>query len=143
MEGNYRLSLNRINHYLDMAHHACYYSDNHKTRLGCVVVYKNKVISVGWNMNKTNPLQKELNTYRGFDSTSAYNSLHAEVHALLKCKNLDIDWRRVNLFVYRIKKDGTRGMAKPCEACQALIRNMGIREVYYSTARGFGYEYFE
>lgn len=139
----YRLSMNRINHYLDMAHNACFYSDNQKTRLGCVVIYKNKVISVGWNMNKTNPLQQELNLYRGFDSTVAYNSLHAEVHALLKCKNLDIDWRRVNLFVYRIKKDGTRGIAKPCEACEALIRSMGIREVYYSTANGFGYEYFE
>ena len=126
-----------------MAHNACFYSDNQKTRLGCVVIYKNKVISVGWNMNKTNPLQQELNLYRGFDSTVAYNSLHAEVHALLKCKNLDIDWRRVNLFVYRIKKDGTRGIAKPCEACEALIRSMGIREVYYSTAKGFGYEYFE
>ena len=135
--------MNRINHYLDMAHNACFYSDNQKTRLGCVVIYKNKVISVGWNMNKTNPLQQELNLYRGFDSTVAYNSLHAEVHALLKCKNLDIDWRRVNLFVYRIKKDGTRGIAKPCEACEALIRSMRIREVYYSTAKGFGYEYFE
>ena len=135
--------MNRINHYLDMAHNACFYSDNQKTRLGCVVIYKNKVISDGWNMNKTNPLQEELNLYRGFDSTVAYNSLHAEVHALLKCKNLDIDWRRVNLFVYRIKKDGTRGIAKPCEACEALIRSMGIREVYYSTAKGFGYEYFE
>lgn len=140
MEGNYRLSLNRINHYLNMAHHACYYSDNHKTRLGCVVVYKNKVVSVGWNMNKTNPLQKELNAYRGFDSTSAYNSLHAEVHALLKCKNLDIDWGKTSIFVCRIKKNGDSGLSRPCKGCMTLIKKMGIKNIYYSMEDGWGYE---
>ena len=106
-----------------------------KARLGAVLIYKGKVMSVGWNSNKTSPLQRELNRYRGYDvdSSIAHNTLHAEVACLTKAKDLDIDWGRASIFVYRIKKDGSAGLARPCKGCQALIRSMGIKNIYYST----------
>lgn len=130
-----RLTETRINHYLNLARNACYYSDFMKARLGAVLIYKGKVMSVGWNSTKTNPLQRQLNKYRGYDvdASEAHNTLHAEVACLTKARDLDIDWGRASIFVYRIKKDGSSGLARPCKGCQALIRSMGIKNVYYST----------
>lgn len=55
------LSENKINHFFFLAKNACLYSDNKKTRVGCIIVYKNSVISVGYNKNsKTHPLQKNI-----------------------------------------------------------------------------------
>lgn len=138
-----RLSMNRINHYFKLARNACYYSDNAKARLGAVLVYKNKVLSVGWNQNKTAPIQKRLNAFRDFDPNAsyAYNSLHAEVSCLSAIMGLDIDWSKTNLFVYRIKKNGDSGYARPCKGCQALIKSLGIKNVYYSCDdNGWAYE---
>lgn len=137
-----RLTETRILHYLSLARNACYYSDFVKARLGAVLIYKGKVVSVGWNSTKTSPLQRQLNRYRGYnvDASEAHNTLHAEVSCLTKAKDLDIDWGRANLFIYRIKKDGSSGLAKPCKGCQALIKSMGIKNVYYSTENGWAYE---
>ena len=117
-----RLTETRINHYLNLARNACYYSDFMKARLGAVLIYKGKVMSVGWNSTKTSPLQRQLNRYRGYD-------VHAEVACLAKVRDLDIDWGRASIFVYRVKKDGNAGLARPCKGCQALIKSMGIKNV--------------
>lgn len=141
-----RLSETRIAHYFELAHNACYYSDNKRTRLGCVIVYKGKILSVGYNLDtKTNPLQKQYNKYRGYDpnASGSINSIHAECHALLKAKDVDIDWRKAHVFVYRIKKDGSKGLARPCPACEAMMRNTGIEHVYYTTDGGWSYERYE
>ena len=137
-----RLTETRINHYFSLARNACYYSDFMKARLGAVLIYKGKVMSVGWNSNKTSPLQRELNRYRGYDvdSSIAHNTLHAEVACLTKAKDLDIDWGRASIFVYRIKKDGSAGLSYPCKGCMALIKSMGIKNIYFSTENGWGYE---
>ena len=62
MNENTILSEKKIKKYLRCAKKVSLLSDNKKTRVGCVVVYKNKIISVGHNYeNKTNPLQKKYN----------------------------------------------------------------------------------
>lgn len=130
-----RLTETRINHYFNLARNACYYSDFMKARLGAVLIYKGKVMSVGWNSTKTSPLQKSLNKFRDYelDCGVAHHTLHAEVSCLAKVRDLDIDWGRASLFVCRIKKDGSRGLARPCVGCQALIKSMGIKNIYYTT----------
>ena len=130
-----RLTETRINHYLNLARNACYYSDFMKARLGAVLIYKGKVMSVGWNSTKTSPLQRQLNRYRGYNinTSTAHDTLHAEVACLSKIRDLNIDWGRASLFICRIKKDGSRGLSRPCSGCQALIRSMGIKNVYYTT----------
>ena len=114
----------RIEHYLSLAESACRFSDNTRTRVGCVVVYRNSVISVGWNPeNKEHPIQKKYNKLRG-NYTSApefVSRVHAEVMALARIKYMFIDWSCVSVFVCRILKDGTREMARPCAACEAYI----------------------
>lgn len=140
-----RLSEKRVKHYLELAKNACIYSDSERTRVGCVVVYKGKVLSVGWNNEKTSPTQKKYNRYRGFDPdiSGTVNSIHAELHAMSKIKDMDINWSKVYVFVYRIKKDDTKGMARPCPGCEKMLRDMGIRRVYYSTNNGYAYEVYD
>lgn len=137
-----KLSERRIAHYFELARNACYYSDCKRTRLGCIAIYKNKILSVGWNQEKTAPMQKELNKMRDFDpnASDVKNTLHAEVNCLMKIKDMDVDWGKVNLFVYRIKKDDKSGMARPCNGCMSLIRSLGIRNIFYSTDNGWAYE---
>lgn len=132
-----------IQHYLSLAENACRFSDNTRTRVGCVLVYRNSVISVGWNPeSKGHPIQKEMNTLRGkYTSSPKFISrVHAEIMAIARVKYMFIDWSRVSVFVCRILKDGTRELAKPCAACEGYMRKFGIHDVYYTTADGYGYE---
>jgi tRNA(Arg) A34 adenosine deaminase TadA len=53
-------------------------------------------------------------------------SAHAEARALRKA-----DWGCV-LYVARVTADGGWALSKPCKRCQAIIRNRGVKKVYYT-----------
>lgn len=106
-------------------------SDFPRVSVGCVVVYRHKIISSGYNSNKTNPTQKRLNIHRFNVDTPA--TIHAEVAALLPLINRkDINFNDVSLYIYREYKNGNPALSKPCPSCLALIRQLGIRKLYYS-----------
>lgn len=108
------------------------YSDFHRVKVGCVAVYKHKIISSGCNSYVTNPLQKRYNKFR-FNTDSTLHSKHAELDCLLPLINRhDIDFSRVSLYIYRQYKSGALGTARPCESCLNLIRDLGIRDIYYT-----------
>ena len=106
--------------------------------LGCVICYKNQVISVGWNCEKDHPAQKKYNKERGFDTSGCKNSLHAEMHALVLCKDYDVNWSKASIFVYRQFANGKQAMAKPCKACQKALEDRGIKlkNIHYTTDNG-------
>lgn len=106
---------------------------------GCVFVHKNRVISVGWNTEKEHPAQKRYNAERGFDSSGCKNSLHAEMYALVKCQDLDIDWGKVSVFVYRELANGMVANSRPCEACQKAMTDKGIKldNVFYTNVGSY------
>lgn len=106
-------------------------SDFHRVSVGCVVVYRHKIISSGYNSNKTNPTQKRLNIHRFNVDTPA--TIHAEVAALLPLINRkNINFNDVSLYIYREYKNGNPALSKPCPSCLALIRQLGIKKLYYS-----------
>lgn len=133
------------NKYFIMAKNASTFSDFYKQHhLGCVMIYKGKPICVSWNTLKTNPIQKEYNKYRNFEIESPNNgSLHAEMVGLVKTKNMDIDWSRVEVYIYREHKNGNAAIACPCPACERAMRDRGIRHIYYTTECGTAYERIE
>lgn len=125
--------------YFDVARAISKTSNYHGTHVGCCIVYKGIVVSVASNCEKTHPLQSKYNVFRDFDSVTAVNKLHAEVHAislLLSNKNNYIDWRKASIFVYRETKSGKQVISKPCEACSQLIKDLGISYVYYIDYNG-------
>jgi deoxycytidylate deaminase len=126
--------------FFHLARNASQYSDfdNAISRhLGCVIVYKNRIISVGWNCDKQHPLQKKYNKERGFNTTNCKNSLHAEIHALIKCQGVDVDWSKTTVFVYREFANGKTALARPCRACMKAIIDRGIKHICYTTDTGY------
>jgi pyrimidine deaminase RibD-like protein len=55
-------------------------------------------------------------------------TIHAEVAALAKLA----DAKGCILYVYRVKKDGSPGLARPCVSCLAALRKYGVKRVVYS-----------
>lgn len=129
-----------IKKFFEMAKNSSKLSDYPKQKIGAVLVYKNRVIANGYNVVKENPLQKYYNRYRGFDTDTAKNMLHAEIMCILRVKDLDIDYSKVHIFVYRECKDGSLAIAKPCAACMQAIKDLGIKNIHYTGDNSFIYE---
>lgn len=129
--------------YFEKAKNIARISDYDKIHIGCVAVYHGNVIGIGCNTNKTHPMQKYYNRFREDEETDNihfYHKLHAEINCLSQLKNLDINFSKVKLYIYRIRKDRPHGMCRPCPSCMAAIKDMGIKHIYYTTDDGFAYE---
>jgi tRNA(Arg) A34 adenosine deaminase TadA len=65
-------------------------------------------------------------------------SIHAELHAILRTAQRK-DLLGATVYVAnKNAKSGNRANAKPCETCQAVLFEVGIKEVYYTLAKGYG-----
>ena len=94
-------------------------------RLGSVLVNKNSIVSVGNNSYKTHPLLKHR---------TEWPFLHAEQHAIIK-RGLD-NCEGLDLYVVRILKNLSYAISYPCTVCKVLIKEVGIRNVYYIDVKG-------
>ena len=117
-------------------------SDYNKIHVGCVAVYHGQIIGIGCNTNKTHPAQKFYNRYRE-PSDTMLPKLHAEISCINQIKHLDINFSKVKLYIYRIRKDQPFGLSRPCPSCMAAIKDLGIRDIYYTTNDGYAYEKIE
>ena len=93
------------------------------------VIYdkRGKVLSIGKNSYiKTHPMQAKYATQQGADY-KIY--LHAEIHALVKCKQLE---RAHSIFVSRFDAAGIPRLAKPCPCCLSAIKAAGIRHITFT-----------
>lgn len=123
-------------------------SDFPRFHVGCVVVYKGHVVSSAHNTEKSDPLQKEYNRYRRFNYSTkgtVRHSLHAEIKALKSIPypvKQQLDWKDVSIYTYRICPGLPHkfGMSRPCDGCRTYIRDLGIRNMYYTTDDGYVYE---
>ena len=87
--------------YFYKARQAATISDYYKTHIGCVAIYQGTVIGIGCNCNKTHPMQKKYNKYRK-PSDTMLPKLHAEINCINSIRNLDINFSKVKLYIYRI-----------------------------------------
>lgn len=133
--------------FLDKAKKVAFLGDYYPYRLGCVAVYnKQHIISIGYNSNKTHPIQQEYNKYRNFNNLHNYcpDKIHAEIHCLSSLKSfIDLDYSKVSLYIVRIKRDEEVAMARPCKACMTYIKELGIKKIYYTTDYGYAEEVLE
>ena len=118
------------------------YSGCGRARVGCVVAYNGCVLVKGYNSDKTHTEQAKYNRWRYKDVGNRYLPCkqHAEIAALAKIKYLDIDMSKIKVYVYRETRDGHVAIARPCNACIAAIRQMGIKHILYTTNDGFAHE---
>lgn len=137
--------------YFELAKNSSKLSDYSKKNIhiGAVLVYKNKVIANGWNTNKTNPIQYRYNMYRQLNGNEiddrTYNAdshlpcVHAEMKTLIDTKDINIDWSKVSIFIYR-ESDGKTRNCFPCPSCQKALKDRGIKNIYYTNENGFNYK---
>lgn len=112
-----------------------------KVHVGAVAVYKRRIIAAAASQNKTHSMQKIYNRYRSFNQVGlCLPKLHAEIGILAKLKKMDVPMQDVSIYVYRVCKSRDHGLARPCGACLAAIRDSGIRRVYYTTDFGVAVE---
>ena len=138
------------NKFFKLAKTASKFSDYNKknVHIGAVLVYKNKIIANGWNSKKTNPIQYQYNKYRenlntennrGYCADNHLPCIHAEMKCLIDTKDLNIDWSKASIFVYR-ESCGKIRMCKPCPSCAKALKDRGISNIYYTTEKGYNYE---
>jgi len=125
--------------YFEKARQVAQLSDYYKTHIGCIAVYHGNIISIGCNCNKTHPAQKYYNRFRK-KSEDLLPKLHAEINCINQIKNSDINFSKVKLYIYRIRKDQPFGLSRPCPSCMAAIKDIGIKDIYYTTNDGYAHE---
>lgn len=125
--------------YFSKARQVASVSDYHKVHVGCVAVCQGNIIGIACNCEKTHPLQKRYNRYRK-PSDSLLPKLHAEINCINSKKNLDVNFSKVKLYIYRIRNDQPFGLARSCPSCMVAIKDLGIRDIYYTTNDGYAYE---
>ena len=128
--------------YFSKAKQAAKISDFKKVHVGCVAVYQGSIIGVGCNTNKTHPMQKYYNRYRDLwnDNETIIPKLHAEINCLNSIRHMDINFSKVKLYNYRCRHNQQYGLSRPCPSCMAAIKDLGIKNIYYTTNDGFAYE---
>jgi len=99
-------------------------SDHRSYHLGAVIVKKNRVLSIGFNRNRTHP-----------KSPHKFKYLHAEIDAII---GLDFkDLYGSVIYVYREDKLGRLALSKPCESCMEAIKASGIKYLCYTIDNGY------
>ena len=98
-------------------------------RVTSAIVMKNDIISFGFNERKTHPLQSRFAT----NPMAIYR--HAEIASIINgLRRISVDdFKKCDIYVARIKKDKSWGLAMPCKGCTEAISNFGLRNVYYTT----------
>lgn len=88
---------------------------------------RGNVLSIGNNSYvKTHPMQA-MYARRAGEPHKVY--LHAEIHAITRCAELD-KAHRISIFRYR--EDGSPAMARPCKICEQAITATNIKIVEHT-----------
>ena len=119
-------------HFFEAARQESHKAD-FRVQVGAVLTFQSRIIATGYSSEKTSPVQMRYNAYRKFEDTNqTQHKLHAEVMALLKVRHMDIDFSRCSMYIWREYSDGSPALARPCEACMAMLRQYGVKHIYYS-----------
>ena len=106
-----------------------------RARMASALVKSNKIMSIGINRRKTDPMMAK------YCKNKDAIFLHAEIHAIknaLKEYSVE-DLEDSVLYICRVKRPNEKskkwvhGMARPCSGCARAIAEFGIRNVVYTT----------
>lgn len=96
-------------------------------KVGACLARGRRIISAGYNQSKTNPLTLRL-------QNKLIMGLHAEMHACLGVDPKSL--KGASIYVVRIRRSATIGLAKPCKECQRFLREVGVKKAYYTETGG-------
>lgn len=88
---------------------------------------KGRILSIGKNSYiKTHPRQAYYAEKVGLPRKIF---LHAEIHAIVKCRNIE---KAHKIVVLRFDSRGNPVNAKPCPVCESAIKETGIKIIEYT-----------
>lgn len=114
--------MNRISRGIKAATEAALLSTQ-KYRVGAAIYLGNRLISFGWNSQKTAPA-----------NGSIFKWHHAETAALIGTSKVEL--AKAVIYVVRLTKGGSKRMARPCKNCSVVLKNAGIRRAFYTNQYG-------
>lgn len=92
---------------------------------------KGRVISSAMNdYRKSHPLMKHFSILAG--ESEHKHAIHAELGACLAARGKEID----SILVQRYDAYGNQSLAKPCKACQEMLKSFGVKTVRYTSKEG-------
>ena len=117
-------------------------NDDSNIRFAAAVVYRNKIVSIGYNRNKSQPFQAKY----AKNPEAIY--LHAEVHAIKNAlREINVEeLKNTELYISRVKKPQAGdnhfvwGLSKPCAGCARAIAEFGIKRTIYTCDEVGNYE---
>lgn len=112
----------RIQKLINHAKRISDYSE-YKFKLGAVIFKGNRIISTGFNKNKTHP---KFNRY------FKHATVHAEIDAILHSSENLVG---TSMMVCRTTNTDRPAMAKPCAMCVQVMYEFGIKEVFWTTSK--------
>jgi deoxycytidylate deaminase len=99
---------------------------------GCVAVWSGKAVAAGYN---------QLRNYSKHRFVQKCYCLHAEVACLMSIKPQQRHMiKKITLFIVRLNNDWQLMPSQPCTQCTQLLKNVGIKKVYYSTYNNVVYK---
>lgn len=113
--------------FFELAKKLSYKSDYESHRLGAVITRGSDIVGIGFNKKKTHPL-----------STTRFNNIHAELSAIINSGIEDLSG--CSIYVYRETKQKQIALARPCEHCVKMLKQVGISKVFYTTDNGYQQE---
>jgi len=128
----------KLSRYIDLTYDIK--DSSHPVKCRCrhysYIVYKNKLLSIGFNNpRKTHPRNLRYK-YKGRENNdiSEFVGVHSELSAILRygfedCTNHVLINTRLNV-AEEISN------SKPCSGCQNLIKQLNFKKVYYTTDTG-------
>ena len=115
--------------YIELAKRVAEQSNYGKFRHGAVLVKGNSVRSVSCNKHRHCSFGARFRK-EGFGEAT----LHAELGEIL---GMDRSVTQgADVYVARINKEGEARISKPCSMCEAAMRHVGVRRVYYTNESG-------
>lgn len=111
-------------------------SDHHRSKHSALILYKNEIISVGFNRIKSHPFQKK------YAKANEAIFLHAEISAIKQSlRRITLkELSKSTLYVARIRLNNENKphfmYSKPCDGCMRAIAEFDIRKVFYTEDGG-------
>jgi deoxycytidylate deaminase len=110
--------------FFDLAKKMARKSDHPQHKIGGAVTRGSKVVSLGFNKCKTHPRSNHI-----------FRATHCELDCILGLKEEELNG--ASIYLYRENKSGTIAMSRPCRWCYELLRNVGIKKIYYTDYGSF------
>ena len=118
--------MSRAQRYLSVAKRVAQQGSCEKTSHGAVLVKGGNIINAARNKWSYSSFGKRFR-----ERDKGISTLHAELAAVL---NLDRSITQgTDIYVVRVNKAGEYKMSKPCSMCEAALKHVGIKRIYYTT----------